>query len=205
MPYQEEGPGSRCWWARASCGFFCSPGPGRAVELPGKRNKRGRMGRVEELLNQVEKQLRMDSQKLRATVLDDLGWDFRRYRFLADRIGVGFRSAPICPSIIQRWHYFAAASPAKPEAWPLYRGSSRKALGPKRRSKHGPRQAISEVPRVGETSCIVFALIRGGTGEGFFFLGQRSRSFPARGLPEGVGLDRDWQGTLECNRWKVPA
>lgn len=54
-----------------------------ARELP-ERHK-GQMGRVEELLNQVEKQLRRYSHELRPTVLDDLGW-IPAIRFLAEGV-----------------------------------------------------------------------------------------------------------------------
>jgi signal transduction histidine kinase len=43
-----------------------------ARELPERQKER--VGRIEELLNQVEKQLRRYSHELRPTVLDDLGW-----------------------------------------------------------------------------------------------------------------------------------
>jgi len=43
------------------------------------------MGRIEELLNQVEKQLRRYSHELRPTVLDDLGW-IPAIRFLAEGV-----------------------------------------------------------------------------------------------------------------------
>src|SRR5438046_10640689 len=43
------------------------------------------MGRIEELLNQVEKQLRRYSHELRPTILDDLGW-IPAIRFLAEGI-----------------------------------------------------------------------------------------------------------------------
>src|SRR6266480_426986 len=58
-----------------------------ARELPERHKEQ--MGRVEELLNQVEKQLRRYSHELRPTVLDDLGW-VAAIRFLAD--GVSRRS-----------------------------------------------------------------------------------------------------------------
>jgi signal transduction histidine kinase len=41
-------------------------------ELP--QHQKAEVGRIEELLNQVEKQLRRYSHELRPTVLDDLGW-----------------------------------------------------------------------------------------------------------------------------------
>ncbi len=43
-----------------------------ARELPERQKEQ--VGRIEELLNQVEKQLRRYSHELRPTVLDDLGW-----------------------------------------------------------------------------------------------------------------------------------
>jgi signal transduction histidine kinase len=52
-------------------------------ELP-KRQK-AEVGRIEELLNEVEKQLRRYSHELRPTVLDDLGW-IPAIRFLAEGI-----------------------------------------------------------------------------------------------------------------------
>jgi len=54
-----------------------------ARELPERHKEQ--MGRVEELLNQVEKQLRRYSHELRPTVLDDLGW-IPAIRFLADGV-----------------------------------------------------------------------------------------------------------------------
>jgi signal transduction histidine kinase len=45
----------------------------------------GQLGRIEELLNQVEKQLRRYSHELRPTVLDDLGW-IPAIRFLAEGV-----------------------------------------------------------------------------------------------------------------------
>ena len=51
-----------------------------ARELPEPQKER--VGRIEELLNQVEKQLRRYSHELRPTVLDDLGW-IPAIRFLA--------------------------------------------------------------------------------------------------------------------------
>src|SRR5258706_142633 len=52
-----------------------------ARELPDRHKEQ--MGKVEELLNQVEKQLRRYSHELRPTVLDDLGW-IPAIRFLAE-------------------------------------------------------------------------------------------------------------------------
>ena len=52
-----------------------------ARELP--ELQREQVGRIEELLNQVEKQLRRYSHELRPTVLDDLGW-IPAIRFLAE-------------------------------------------------------------------------------------------------------------------------
>src|ERR1700719_113894 len=54
-----------------------------ARELPERHKEQ--MGRVEELLNQVEKQLRRYSHELRPTVLDDLGW-IPAIRFLAEGV-----------------------------------------------------------------------------------------------------------------------
>src|SRR6266849_1849067 len=54
-----------------------------ATELPERHKEQ--MGRVEELLNQVEKQLRRYSHELRPTVLDDLGW-IPAIRFLAEGV-----------------------------------------------------------------------------------------------------------------------
>ncbi|PYU55195.1 MAG: PAS sensor protein, partial [Acidobacteria bacterium] len=54
-----------------------------ARELPERQKEQ--MGRIEELLNQVEKQLRRYSHELRPTVLDDLGW-IPAIRFLAEGI-----------------------------------------------------------------------------------------------------------------------
>jgi signal transduction histidine kinase len=54
-----------------------------ARELP--ERQREQLGRIEELLNQVEKQLRRYSHELRPTVLDDLGW-IPAIRFLADGV-----------------------------------------------------------------------------------------------------------------------
>jgi signal transduction histidine kinase len=47
--------------------------------------QRGQLVRIEELLNQVEKQLRRYSHELRPTVLDDLGW-IPAIRFLAEGV-----------------------------------------------------------------------------------------------------------------------
>ena len=52
-------------------------------ELPEPQKKE--VGRVEKLLNQVEKQLRRYSHELRPTVLDDLGW-IPAIRFLAEGV-----------------------------------------------------------------------------------------------------------------------
>jgi signal transduction histidine kinase len=52
-------------------------------ELP--RHQKAEVGRIEELLNQVEKQLRRYSHELRPTVLDDLGW-IPAIRFLAEGV-----------------------------------------------------------------------------------------------------------------------
>jgi signal transduction histidine kinase len=52
-------------------------------ELP--ERKKAEVGRIEELLNEVEKQLRRYSHELRPTVLDDLGW-VPAIRFLAEGI-----------------------------------------------------------------------------------------------------------------------
>src|SRR5256884_3435675 len=54
-----------------------------ARELPERQKEQ--MGRIEELLNQVEKQLRRYSHELRPTVLDDLGW-IPGIRFLAEGV-----------------------------------------------------------------------------------------------------------------------
>jgi signal transduction histidine kinase len=54
-----------------------------ARELPECQKKQ--VGRIEELLNQVEKQLRRYSHELRPTVLDDLGW-IPAIRFLAEGV-----------------------------------------------------------------------------------------------------------------------
>ena len=53
-----------------------------ARELPEPQKEQ--VGRIEELLNQVEKQLRRYSHELRPTVLDDLGW-IPAIRFLGRR------------------------------------------------------------------------------------------------------------------------
>lgn len=47
--------------------------------------QKGQVGRIEELLNQIEKQLRRYSHELRPTVLDDLGW-IPAIRFLAEGV-----------------------------------------------------------------------------------------------------------------------
>jgi signal transduction histidine kinase len=52
-------------------------------ELP--EQQRGQVGRIEELLNKVEKELRRYSHELRPTVLDDLGW-IPAIRFLAEGV-----------------------------------------------------------------------------------------------------------------------
>jgi len=49
------------------------------------KNQRNRLVRIEELLNQVESQLRHYSHELRPTVLDDLGWA-PAIRFLAEAV-----------------------------------------------------------------------------------------------------------------------
>ncbi len=54
-----------------------------ARELPEPQKER--VGQIEELLNQVEKQLRRYSHELRPTVLDDLGW-IPAIRFLAEGV-----------------------------------------------------------------------------------------------------------------------
>jgi len=54
-----------------------------ARELPERQKEK--FGRIEELLNQVEKQLRRYSHELRPTVLDDLGW-IPAIRFLAEGV-----------------------------------------------------------------------------------------------------------------------
>ncbi|MGC2528758.1 MAG: ATP-binding protein [Candidatus Acidiferrum sp.] len=54
-----------------------------ARELP--KPQKEQVGRIEELLNQVEKQLRQYSHELRPTVLDDLGW-IPALRFLAEGV-----------------------------------------------------------------------------------------------------------------------
>jgi signal transduction histidine kinase len=54
-----------------------------AQELPESHRKE--LTRIDELLNQVEKQLRRYSHELRPTVLDDLGW-IPAIRFLADAV-----------------------------------------------------------------------------------------------------------------------
>jgi signal transduction histidine kinase len=54
-----------------------------ARELP--KPQKEQVGRIEELLNQVEKQLRRYSHELRPTVLDDLGW-IPAIRFLAEGV-----------------------------------------------------------------------------------------------------------------------
>src|SRR5712672_1601709 len=54
-----------------------------ARELPERQKEQ--MARIEELLNQVEKQLRRYSHELRPTVLDDLGW-IPAIRFLAEGV-----------------------------------------------------------------------------------------------------------------------
>lgn len=54
-----------------------------ARELP--EGQKEQVGRIEELLNQVEKQLRRYSHELRPTVLDDLGW-IPAIRFLAEGV-----------------------------------------------------------------------------------------------------------------------
>jgi signal transduction histidine kinase len=54
-----------------------------ARELP--QQQRPQLAQIEELLNQVEKQLRRYSHELRPTVLDDLGW-IPAIRFLAEGI-----------------------------------------------------------------------------------------------------------------------
>lgn len=52
-------------------------------ELP--EQQKGQVGRIEELLNKVEKELRRYSHELRPTVLDDLGW-IPAIRFLAEGV-----------------------------------------------------------------------------------------------------------------------
>jgi signal transduction histidine kinase len=54
-----------------------------ARELP--KPQKEQVGRIEELLDQVEKQLRRYSHELRPTVLDDLGW-IPAIRFLAEGV-----------------------------------------------------------------------------------------------------------------------
>jgi signal transduction histidine kinase len=54
-----------------------------ASDLPKPRH--GQLSRIDELLNQVETQLRHLSHELRPTVLDDLGW-LAAIRFLADGV-----------------------------------------------------------------------------------------------------------------------
>jgi signal transduction histidine kinase len=54
-----------------------------ARELP--KPQKEQVGRIEELLNQVEKQLRRYSHELRPTILDDLGW-IPAIRFLAEGV-----------------------------------------------------------------------------------------------------------------------
>jgi signal transduction histidine kinase len=54
-----------------------------ARELP--KPQKEQVGRIEELLDQVEKQLRRYSHELRPTILDDLGW-IPAIRFLAEGI-----------------------------------------------------------------------------------------------------------------------
>jgi signal transduction histidine kinase len=54
-----------------------------ARELPERQKEQ--LGRIEELLNQVERQLRRYSHELRPTVLDDLGW-IPAIRFLAEGV-----------------------------------------------------------------------------------------------------------------------
>jgi signal transduction histidine kinase len=54
-----------------------------ARQLPDSQKEQ--VGRIEELLNQVEKQLRRYSHELRPTVLDDLGW-IPAIRFLAESV-----------------------------------------------------------------------------------------------------------------------
>jgi len=54
-----------------------------ARQLPDSQKEQ--VGRIEELLNQVEKQLRRYSHELRPTVLDDLGW-IPAIRFLAEGV-----------------------------------------------------------------------------------------------------------------------
>jgi signal transduction histidine kinase len=54
-----------------------------ARELPERQKQR--VGQIEELLNQVEKQLRRYSHELRPTVLDELGW-IPAIRFLAEGV-----------------------------------------------------------------------------------------------------------------------
>jgi signal transduction histidine kinase len=54
-----------------------------ARELP--KAQQDQIGRMEELLVEVEKQLRRYSHELRPTILDDLGW-IPAIRFLADRV-----------------------------------------------------------------------------------------------------------------------
>ena len=54
-----------------------------ARELPERQKQQ--VGRIEELLNQVEKQLRRYSHELRPTILDDLGW-IPAIRFLAEGV-----------------------------------------------------------------------------------------------------------------------
>lgn len=52
-------------------------------ELP--EGQKGQVGRIQELLNKVEKELRRYSHELRPTVLDDLGW-IPAIRFLAEGV-----------------------------------------------------------------------------------------------------------------------
>src|SRR5216683_6222588 len=54
-----------------------------ATELPERQKEQ--IGRIQELLTEVEKQLRRYSHELRPTVLDDLGW-IPAIRFLAERV-----------------------------------------------------------------------------------------------------------------------
>jgi len=54
-----------------------------ARELP--KPQKEKVGRIEELLNQIEKQLRRYSHELRPTILDDLGW-IPAIRFLAEGV-----------------------------------------------------------------------------------------------------------------------
>jgi signal transduction histidine kinase len=138
-----------------------------ARELP--KPQKEQVGRIQELLNQVEKQLRRYSHELRPTVLDDLGW-IPAIRFLAE--GVSKRanlSIQIKTTVVGR-----LPGPIEIALYRIVQEALTNA------AKHSKASRVSI--RIGRKNRLFFCSIED-DGVGFDV-----RAVPSDGQPRGLGL-----------------